>query len=119
MLTKQLVGFRKGVTMKLKLIATMALTLFSVTSLHATQTPPSSGSDLGSVSGGVFKDAHLVIDNKCLKCHSAKRIEAALSAGRDMQEVQRRMELKGVKLSADEQKVLGIFWKESPLKQKK
>lgn len=105
--------------MKLKLFVTLALTLFSGTSLQAAQTTPSSGSNLGSVSGGVFKDAHLVIDNKCLKCHTAKRIEAALSAGKDMQEIQRRMELKGVNLSADEQKVLGIFWNESPLKQKK
>ncbi len=105
--------------LKLKMLLCAALTLFSVTSLHATQNAPSSGTNLGSVSGGVFKDAHLVIDNKCLKCHTSKRIEAALSAGKDMQEIQRRMEQKGVKLSADEQKVLGIFWKESPLKQKK
>lgn len=105
--------------MKLKLIVALALTLSSSTVSQAKQAPPSSGTGLGSVSGGVFKDANLVIDNKCLKCHTAKRIEAALSAGKDMQEIQRRMEIKGVKLSADEQSVLGIFWKESPLKQRK
>lgn len=105
--------------MKLKASATASLTLLAAGLLHAAQTPPPAGAKLGSVTGGTFKEAHLVIDNKCLKCHTSHRIEAALSAGKDMQEIQRRMEQKGVKLSADEQKVLGIFWKETPLRQKR
>jgi len=105
--------------MRLSLIVTMALTLFSVTTLRAAQEVPPSGTKLGGVTGGVFKDAHLVIDNKCVSCHSGKRIEEALAAGEDMQKIQQRMEQKGVKLTADEQTVLGIFWKDSPLKLKK
>lgn len=105
--------------MKLNLIVTLALTLFSATTLQAAQEVPASGSHLGGVTGGVFNDAHLVIDNKCVKCHSGKRIEEALSTGKDMKIIQQRMEQKGVKLTADEQSVLGIFWKESPLKPKR
>jgi len=104
--------------MRLSLTVAMALTLFSVTTLRAAQVPRS-GTNLGGVTGGVFKDANLVIGNKCVSCHSGKRIEEALAAGKDMQKIQQQMEQKGVKLSADEQTVLGIFWKESPLKERK
>ncbi|BCG48416.1 hypothetical protein GEOBRER4_n3305 [Citrifermentans bremense] len=97
----------------------LALIMISVTSLQAAQEVPPSGSKLGSVTGGVFKEAHLVIDNKCVSCHTSQRIEQALSAGKNMQEIQHRMEQKGVKLTADEQTVLGIFWKDSPLRKKK
>ncbi len=97
----------------------LALIMISVTSLQAAQEAPPSGSKLGSVTGGVFKEAHLVIDNKCVSCHTSQRIEQALSAGENMQEIQHRMEQKGVKLTADEQTVLGIFWKDSPLRKKK
>jgi uncharacterized membrane protein len=97
----------------------LALIMISATSLQATQEVPPSGSKLGSVTGGVFKEAHLVIDNKCVSCHTSQRIEQALAAGKNMQEIQHRMEQKGVKLTADEQTVLGIFWKDSPLRKKK
>lgn len=97
----------------------LALIMISVTSLQAAQDVPPSGSKLGSVTGGVFKEAHLVIDNKCVSCHTSQRIEQALAAGKNMQEIQHRMEQKGVKLTADEQTVLGIFWKDSPLRKKK
>ena len=103
--------------MKTKLA--LALILASVTSLQAAQEVPPYGSNLGSVTGGVFKEAHLVIDNKCASCHTSQRIEQALAAGKNMQEIQHRMEQKGVKLTADEQTVLGIFWKDSPLRKKK
>lgn len=85
----------------------------------AQQPPPTSGTNLGAVTGGVFKEAHMVIDKKCVSCHSAERIEKAIASGRDMQKIQHRMELKGAKLTADEQTVLGIFYRESPLKPKK
>lgn len=80
---------------------------------------PSSGTNLGAVTGGTFKEAHMVIDKKCVSCHTAERIESAIAAGKDMQKIQHRMELKGVKLTADEQTVLGIFYKQTPLKPKK
>lgn len=105
--------------MKAKLILALTITLFSMTPLQAAQDAPTSGTALGSVTGGAFKDAHMVIGSKCSKCHTDKRIENALSAGKDLQEIQKLMEQKGVHLTADEQKVLGIFWKESPLKPKK
>lgn len=95
-----------------------AATLISTGTVLAAQFP-SSGKDLGAVTGGTFKEAHLVIDKKCVSCHTAERIESAIAAGKDMQKIQHRMELKGVKLTADEQSVLGIFYKQSPLKQKK
>jgi uncharacterized membrane protein len=101
------------------LILTLALTTFSTTILQAAQEVPSSGNNLGSVTGGSFKKAHLVIDKKCTSCHTAKRIEDALAAGKNMQEIQHRMELKGVKLTSNEKSVLGIFWKQTPLKKSK
>lgn len=103
----------------MKTILALALILTSATLLQAAQEVPPSGTKLGSVTGGVFKEAHLVIDNKCVSCHSAQRIEQALATGKDMQSIQHRMEQKGVKLTADEQTVLGIFWKDSPLRKKK
>lgn len=103
----------------MKTLTALALILTSASTLQAAQEVPPSGTKLGSVTGGVFKEAHLVIDNKCLSCHTAQRIEQALAAGKDMQNIQHRMEQKGVKLTADEQTVLGIFWKDSPLRKKK
>ncbi|MBU5615378.1 cytochrome C [Geomonas azotofigens] len=113
--------------MKGRILVALAVTTLSFTTLHAAQevpqfapkSAPSSGTNLGSVTGGVFKEAHLVIDKKCVSCHTAQRIESAIAAGKDMQKIQHRMELKGAKLTADEQTVLGIFYKESPLKPKK
>lgn len=96
----------------------VALTLFSVATIHAAQEVPPSGRDLGSVTGGEFKQAHLVIQKKCIVCHSEKVIEQAVAAGKDMQMIQERMERKGVKLSADERTVLGVFWHGTPLKKR-
>ncbi|QWV92559.1 cytochrome C [Geomonas oryzisoli] len=109
--------------MKAAIVVALAVTALSIGVLQAAQEAPkpapTSGTNLGSVTGGMFKEAHLVIDNKCVTCHSAERIESAIAAGKDMQKIQHRMELKGVKLTADEQSVLGIFYKQSPLKPKK
>ncbi|MBU5638822.1 cytochrome C [Geomonas sp. Red69] len=109
--------------MKDLIVVALAVTALSITTLQAAQeapkSAPTSGTNLGSVTGGVFKEAHLVIDKKCVSCHTAERIESAIVAGKDMQKIQHRMELKGVKLTADEQSVLGIFYKQSPLKPKK
>ena len=101
------------------LILTLALTLFATLTLRAGQEIPPSGDELGSVTGGDFQKAQLVIDNKCIPCHSPKRIEEALAADKDLGRIQKRMEQKGVSLTADEETVLGVFWKETPLKARK
>jgi uncharacterized membrane protein len=81
---------------------------------------PRSGTDLGGVQGGDFSAAHGIIEKRCTKCHSGKRIDAALSSGKDMSRIQREMEKKGAKLNTNEREVLGIYWKQqNPLKQKK
>lgn len=109
--------------MKGRRTATLAVSIFSCTALYAAQEVPQSaspsGSNLGSVTGGVFTKAHMVIDKRCVSCHTAQRIESAIAAGKDMEKIQHRMVVKGAKLTADEQTVLGIFYKESPLKPKK
>ena len=104
---------------KAALTMAVALTLFSLNTLQASQETPPSGSNLGSVTGGNFKSARLVIEKKCTTCHSGKVIEDAFAAGKDMLKIQRRMEQKGVKLNVDEHSVLGIFWKQTPLKNSK
>lgn len=78
------------------------------------------GSNLGSVKGGDFSDPQAIISNKCTTCHTAQRIDAALSAKKDMVKIQQEMEKKGVTLSEKERDVMGIHWnQQSPLKQKK
>lgn len=110
---------RQSLVLTLALAMTLALTLFSISTLRAAQEVPVSGTNLGSVTGGDFSTAHLIIDKKCTSCHTAKRIEEALAAGKNMMEIQHRMELKGVGLTPGETSVLGIFWKNTPLKKRK
>lgn len=97
-------------------VPALALTLFSLPDLHAAQELPPSGSNLGSVTGGTFNRAHLLIEKKCTSCHTDQRIREALASGKNMQDIQSRMEQKGLKLSSEERSVLKIFWKETPLK---
>ncbi|MBT1071377.1 cytochrome C [Pelotalea chapellei] len=78
-----------------------------------------SGSNLGNVRGGDFKEARGIISKKCTTCHSATRIDAALAAKKDMVKIQQAMETKGLKLNTKEREVLGIYWKQNPLKQSK
>ena len=99
--------------------AALAASLIIIPSLQAAQKAPEEGSNLGAVTGGKFNKAHLIIDKKCTACHDQKRIEEALASGKDMLAIQHRMEMKGLKLNADERKVLGIFWQRTPLKGKK
>lgn len=105
--------------MRRTLIVTLTLTLFSLTPLRAAQEAPPIGSNLGSVTGGDFSNAHVLIEKKCTSCHTDQRIKEALAAGKDMFAIQLRMEKKGLTLSGEEQSVLGIFWKETPLKKRK
>lgn len=62
-------------------------------------------------------DANDVIDTKCKSCHSRQQVDVAFAKKADMQAVLQRMEGKGVKLSAKDKEVLGIFW-QGPFKQK-
>ena len=80
---------------------------------------PQAGTNLGNVKGGDFKQAQRIIASNCTKCHSRDRIDAALSAGKNMLAIQKDMEKRGAVLNAKEQEVLGIYWKKlSPLKSK-
>ena len=80
--------------------------------------PPKSGANLGNVKGGDFSKARTIIDKNCTSCHNSAIIDTAFSAGKDMPAIQREMEKRGARLSAKEREVLGIYWKQNPLKQK-
>lgn len=100
---------------------TVPLLLLAVIGMATAQqikSPPTSGHALGGVTGGKFGKAQAVIQSKCISCHGAKVIEDAIAAGKNMQKIQQRMEQKGVKLSANDRTVLGVFWHQTPLKQK-
>jgi uncharacterized membrane protein len=104
--------------MRQKAMATIAITLFSISSAWAVwQVPQSSlsGENLGAVTGGDFK-AREIIGKKCVACHSSERIDAAMMSGKDLLKLQQEMEKKGAKLDRNEHEVLGIFWKQSPMK---
>ena len=97
---------------------TVAVTIFSSSTLWAAQQFPTSGHSLGSVTGGHFGKAQAVIQKRCISCHSEKVIEDAIASGKNMQQIQQRMEQKGVRLSANDRTVLGVFWQQTPLKKK-
>ncbi len=108
--------------MRQKAVLTIAMTLFSITTAWAVWEAPPTGiaaTNLGAVTGGDFKRAHDVIDKKCVTCHTTERIDAALASGKDMFQIQLAMEKKGVKLDSNEHEVLGIFWRQTPLKRVK
>jgi len=94
-----------------------AVTLVFAAPLWAAQDGPQAGNNLGNVVGGDFQKAHAVIQAKCTLCHSEKRIDAALSSRKDMTKIQQEMEKRGARLNANEREVLGIYWKQNPLKQ--
>ena len=109
--------------MTARTLASMAAGLVALamgTNINAQEVkmPPASGHSLGSVTGGRFGKASPVIEQRCIACHSAQVIEAAIAAGKNMQKIQERMEQKGARLSAKERTVLGVFWEESPLKKR-
>jgi uncharacterized membrane protein len=94
----------------------LAIPLILTAPLWAAQDTPPSGSNLGNVVGGDYKKAHAIIQAKCTLCHTDKRIDAAISANKDMAGIVREMEKRGAKLNANEREVLGIYWKQNPLK---
>jgi len=94
-----------------------SITVLSIYSSALWAAPPvSSGNDLGNVKGGNFPQAHDIMKKKCTPCHSTANIDEALKAGKDMAEIQKRMESKGARLTGGERDVLGIYWTQNPLK---
>lgn len=78
---------------------------------------PQGVTNMGNVRGGDVKSAQSIIEKKCTRCHSGKIVEDAIFANKDMIKIQKEMEKKGAKLNANEQEVLGIYWKQQyPLK---
>ena len=75
----------------------LALTLALCPLLIAAMEVPPTGRHLGSVTGGDFNEAHLVIDKRCTSCHSAKVIDEAIASGKDMLKIQHRMEQRGAR----------------------
>lgn len=73
--------------------------------------------------GGHFKavddPALRVIEEKCLVCHNRERIDRAVRERRDLEKIQRMMEKKGAVLTEKDREVLGHFWKQNPLKEKR
>ena len=57
------------------------------------------------------KKASDIIELRCTKCHTNAQINAAFTAGKDMNAIVEMMEKRGAKLSGNEKEVLGIFWK--------
>ena len=108
--------------MKLSHLLTLALLVTTAPfgSARGTELAPLAGDNLGKVTGGDFeKNAHAVIEKKCITCHSDQVIKDAIAAGKNMQKIQVEMEKRGIGLSANDREVLGIFWRQTPLKEKK
>jgi hypothetical protein len=59
-----------------------------------------------------------VLEEKCLVCHNRKRIDSAVKARQNMDDIIRQMEKKGLVLTDRERQVLGHFWQKDPLKKK-
>lgn len=106
--------------MKQSHLLTTVLLVASFSTAWAVELAPLSGSNLGKVTGGDFKKkAHSIIQKKCTTCHSEQVVKDAIAAGKDMQKIQKEMEKRGAVLSANDREVLGIYWNQSPLKEKK
>jgi len=104
--------------MKLRLPIVIFLVFFSAGLAQSADNLPHDGSNLGNVKGGDFKQAHSVIEKKCTNCHTKDKIDSAMFSGKDMIRIQKEMEKRGATLNANEQEVLGIYWKQDPLKKK-
>lgn len=101
-------------------IASVMLLVLVCSSLALGKEMPQKVSNMGNVRGGDVQAAHGIIEKKCTRCHSSKRIDAAIFANKDMQKIQQEMEKKGATLNSSERDVLGIYWKEqNPLKKQK
>ena len=99
--------------------AVIAAVMLCATPLMAS-VAPQGVTNMGNVRGGDLKAARTIIETKCTRCHSNKIIDAAIFANKDMFVIQQKMEKKGAVLNANEQEVLGIYWKQhNPLKKGK
>lgn len=104
--------------MKSSVSISIVIALLSACAVHSAGNQAQSGANLGNVRGGDFSQAHSIIEKNCTKCHSADKIDAALTSGKDMFKIQKEMEKRGATLNSNEQEVLGIYWKNpNPLKQ--
>jgi len=103
--------------MRLGAIVPVLAVLTSVLNF-STASAQETGSNLGNVTGGDFHAAKSIITKKCTACHTDKVIDAALTTNKDMTKIQQEMEKRGAKLNSNEREVLGIYWKQNPLKQK-
>lgn len=102
--------------MKQRQILLFVIMLACAAPVWAAQDAVQQGSNLGNVVGGDFEKAHAIIQAKCTLCHTDKRIDAALAARKDIGKIMQEMEKRGAKLNANEQRVLGIYWNQNPLK---
>ena len=57
-----------------------------------------------------------VVEKKCLVCHNRQRIDAAANEQKDLSRILKRMEKKGVALTAKDRQVIGHFWRQDPFK---
>lgn len=105
--------------MREKSLLIAAMTLLPFTTAWGAWEVPHAGSNLGAVDGGDLKNAQEIIDKRCTACHTSERINAAIASGKNMAQIQQSMGIKGAQLTGNEHKVLGIFWKQTPLKEKK
>jgi hypothetical protein len=55
-------------------------------------------------------EASKIFEEKCLSCHNRKLIDEAVKERREMDQVLRSMEKKGVTLTRKERDVLGVYW---------
>ncbi len=60
---------------------------------------------------GDFVKFQKILDDKCSQCHTRGRIEAAIQRGENLDEILQKMIRFGARLSAQEQQVLGVFWR--------
>ena len=86
---------------KYLLIIASSMTIASVNQVAAQQ----------DVRGVKLKsEATTIFDEKCLACHNRQLIDDALKERREMDQVLRSMEKRGVFLTDREKKVIGHFW---------
>lgn len=93
------------------------ITMFLVVSLFPISLLAAAQEDVRGIS--LRQQGNKVIDDKCLACHNRQKIEAAQKARKNMENITRRMEKKGVVLSDRDRQVLGHFWQQNPLKKVK
>lgn len=56
-------------------------------------------------------DFDAVVAERCVKCHTRERIDAAISRGDNWQEIEKKMLRFGAIINPRESEVMGVFWK--------